>query len=216
MDNTGVNRGKVKGLIDGGRPRRLNEAPYPTPIKTWLDAFLKSMESQDPDAMLRHPAEDAARSLPVYQPGVKALEAPDLAWLQRLPSPEEMTYADAVQLGRFAIFKFGDNSSSKRLVQSLWKPVEELYDARVAEAMRTKTARPLFKIPSPVAAVALAIENEHPYLTPEEARRRAEELVDEALAERRNTNDQRIAKAKAASEKVAKQKRARTAREVWA
>lgn len=216
MDNTGLNRGKVKSLIDGGRPKRLNDAPYPAAVREFLDSLLKSMLAQDVDAaMLRHPAEDAARSVPVYPPSVTALEAPDLAWLQRLPAPEEITHADAVQLARFARFPFGSNSSSKRLVKSLWQPVSELYDARVAEAMRTKTERPLFKIPSPVAAVTVAIENEHPYLTPQEARGRAEELVDEALAERRRINEERRAAAQSSADKVAEQKRQRTASEVW-
>lgn len=217
MDNTGLKRGKVKGLVDGGRPKRLNDAPYPTAIREFLDGFLQSMLAQDVDAaMLRHPAEDAARTAPVYPPSVTALEAPDLAWLQRLPQAEEISYADAVQLARFAHFPFGMNSSSKRLVESLWQPVNELYDARVAEAVKAKTVRPLFKIPSPVAAVAVAIENEHPYLTPEEARGRAEELVDEALAERRAINDRRRAEADSSAAKVADRKRTRTTQEVWA
>ncbi|OQQ29120.1 hypothetical protein A4U94_03650 [Prescottella equi] len=217
MDNTGLNRGKVKSLVDGGRPKRLNDAPYPTAVREFLDGFLQSMLAQDVDAAtLRHPAEDAARSAPVYPPSVTALEAPDLAWLQRLPKAEEISYADAVQLARFAQFPFGMNSSSKRLVESLWQPVNELYDARVAEAMKAKTVRPLFKIPSPVGAVAVAIENEHPYLTPEEARGRAEELVDEALAERRAINDRRRAEADSSAAKVADRKRTRTAQEVWA
>ncbi|QCQ93037.1 hypothetical protein E7742_18635 [Rhodococcus sp. SGAir0479] len=186
-------------------------------MKEWLDGVLAAMEAQDPDrATVRHPRDDAARSAPVYPPTVTALEAPDLAWLQRLPAPEEISYADAVQLARFAQFPFGLNSSSKRLVDSLWKPVEELYDARVAEAAKAKTTKPLWKMPNPVAAVAVAVENEHPYLTPEEARRRAEELVDEALTERRAIAERRQAEARSAAEKVAKRKRKRTAREVLA
>lgn len=150
MDNTGVNRGKVKSLVDGGRPKRPNDAPYPTAVREFLDGFLQSMLAQDADAAM-----------------------------PRLPA-------------------------------------EEIYDARVAEAVKVKTGRPLFKIPSPVAAVSVAIENEHPYLTPEEARGRAEELVDEALAERRAINDRRRAEADSLAATVVDRKRTSTAQEVWA
>lgn len=150
MDNTGLNQGKVRSLVDGGRPKRLKDAPYPTAVREFLDGFLRSMLAQDVDAaMLRHPAEG-------------------------------------------------------------------VYDTRVAETVKAKTVPRLFKIPSPVAAVAVAIENEHPYLSPEEARGRAEELVDEALAERRAINDRRRAEAGSSTARVADRKRTSTAQEVLA
>ncbi|MDH6679244.1 hypothetical protein M2284_003460 [Rhodococcus sp. LBL1] len=217
MDNTEMNRGRVTALADAGRPKRMNAERYPAVVQEFLDRFLKAMLSQKPDTTApRHPGADASRSARVYPPSVTALEAPDLAWLQRLPAPEEITYADAVQLGRFAAFPFGANSSSKRLVMSLWKPVEEIYDARLAEASIDKSQRPLFKIPSPVAAVAVAVEHENRALTAEEARRRAEALVDKALVERRDINMNRRATAQSASADAAARKASRTAQEVWA
>jgi hypothetical protein len=217
MDNTEMNRGRVRALIQQGRPRQMHGPTYPQVIGDFLQGFLAAMQSEDPiKATLRHPEEDARRHGPVYSDTDAELEAPDLAWLQRLPVAKDVTYADAVQLARFAAYPFGLNSSSGRFVKSLWEPVKEVYDQKVAAAVIANAQRKLFKIPNPTAAVALAIANENSFLTDRECQQRADEAVEEALAERRHIHEERLNAAKDEAQQVADRRTSRLNREVRA
>lgn len=64
------------------------------------------------------------------------LTAVELAWLQRLPlDPKQITFDDAVQLASLSA-SIGriKAPASARLIDSVWQPVKDIHDERVAKA----------------------------------------------------------------------------------
>jgi hypothetical protein len=143
-----------------------------------------------------HP-ERAAR--PVMQPpGGKpfTLTAADIAWIVGLPSAENVTYADAVQLASLAAqTRIGAadprsvdpaQRAARRLVESKWAPVKAIHDRHAAEAelAAARCQLPAFPRRAALDALNAAIERETTELSDDEGRNRADVLLDQALRSR--------------------------------
>lgn len=95
------------------------------------------------------------------------LEAAELAWIQRLPlDPRQVSYEDAVQLAELAgSISAMKSPASARLVESVWLPVKEVYDLRVAEARLAQLPKSPPELPREVlSAVEDAISKQYPNL----------------------------------------------------
>jgi hypothetical protein len=84
----------------------------------------------------------------------------ELAWLQRLPlDPAAITFDDAVQLAALAssVSKM-KTPATYRLVESVWRPVKDLHDERLAKAQLEKARAPLPDLPlTTVQAIAASL-----------------------------------------------------------
>lgn len=201
MDNTDLNRGRVQHLVRRGggaitstaTPRLATGGDrYPSSVRQFLDDLLVSMKDGSTATTFQHPADAATHRLAYpSESNRKELTPADLAWLDRLPAAEKVSYDDAVVLATLAQHEWGIGSPSKRLVQSIWAPVNEVFDRRQAESNLKSARKPLWRIPNAVTAIADVIAHEVPALSPEEAFERAGQMVDEQLSQRRERHQQR-------------------------
>lgn len=129
--------------------------------------------------------------------------ATDLAWLNRLPSdPAAVSYDDAVQLASLAAASssFAD-PSGHRLVQSIWKPVKEVHDAKAAASALQQSRQQVHDEPgSAVDALADALAAEEQFGPDEDARSRARRMIDDAFDQLEDGRLATIEDAKAAAQ----------------
>ena len=171
---TGMHRGKVEFQKQRLQTPRTSE-------ETAQKALLEALITQPAEGLqtYAHPGRDA-QAVAGLSP---QLTASDLAWIQRLPTePDQIKYEDARTLAGMAqATPLG--SSDRRLVDSIWRPLEQLHD--VAEAKVELTNATAAAVPTPPAAtatvLAAAIAREMPALTPDEANARARALLKEAV-----------------------------------
>jgi len=143
----------------------------------------------------------------------EVLPPADLAWINRLPTdPTQVSYDDAVHLAALAAAAVTlKDRSAARLVQSVWAPVKELYDAAAAEVTLRNAQLPTPPVPSSVLpALADAIAAENPTLEPDEAVGRAGAQLRDALDQRNTARESKVLDARAAIAKASEAKARRT------
>jgi len=160
----------------------------------------------------RHPGNDPKAHAPGR--GGTPLSPSDLAWIGRLPSdPTKMPYDDAVQLAGLSASLAGtQHASDARLVDSVWKPVQEVHDAGAARVALDQAQRSVPDVPSSaVRALADSIAAEVPNLQPAEALSRAGTQLREALDKRATVRQQKVLDARAAIARASEAASLRTA-----
>jgi len=160
----------------------------------------------------RHPGNDPKAHAPGR--GGTPLSPSDLAWIGRLPTdPTKMPYDDAVQLAGLSASLAGtQHASDARLVDSVWKPVQEVHDAGAARVALDQAQRSVPDVPSSaVRALADSIAAEVPNLQPAEALSRASTQLREALDKRATVRQQKVLDARAAIARASEAASLRTA-----
>ncbi len=160
----------------------------------------------------RHPGNDPKAHAPGR--GGTPLSPSDLAWINRLPTdPAQVSYTDASQLAGLASSLSGtQHASDARLVDSVWKPVQEVHDAAAARVALTAAQRPAPPVPSSaLQALTDAIATEVPTLQPTEALSRAGAALRDAMDKRATVRQQKVADARDAIARAQEAAAARTA-----
>ncbi len=160
----------------------------------------------------RHPGSDPKAHAPGR--GGTPLSPSDLAWIDRLPNdPTKMPYEDAAALAGLSASLAGtQHTSDARLVDSVWKPVQEVHDANAARVALDQAQRSVPDVPSSaVRALADSIAAEVPNLEPAEALSRAGTQLREALDKRTAAREQKILDARAAIAQASEAAAVRTA-----
>lgn len=170
-------RGRIRALLrfkaDGlGAPER----------RRFLEEMLTIPVPDRPTYV--HP-EHAARPGYRRDGGADDLTPAELLWLQRLPlDPAEVTHDDAARLAALNNSLDASKSpSSKHLVASIWTPVKEIHDARLAQQqLQLLKAGPHPLPESAHGALIEALQQEHQDWPAEglsgEARRRLTDALD--------------------------------------
>lgn len=184
---TGVNAGKARFAV--GRHQDV-------PSHAQFAADMADIQRAPATVSAMHPA-DAVRGNTGRH---KQLEPSDLLWLQRLPQdPAKVPFEDAVTVagmheGLARNQPIG--SSDRRLIDSVWRPIEAHHDQRAAAAALTNAARPLPSVPaSALPALADAIAAEVPSLSDAEVMARAQDALRQALEERSAAHTEEVQKA---------------------
>jgi len=160
----------------------------------------------------RHPGNDPKAHAPGR--GGTPLSPSDLAWIGRLPSdPTKMPYDDAAALAGLSASLAGtQHASDARLVDSVWKPVQEVHDANAARVALDQAQRSVPDVPSSaVRALADSIAAEVPDLSASEALSRAGTQLREALDKRTAAREQKLHDAGAAIARASEASARRTA-----
>jgi hypothetical protein len=130
-------------------------------------AFLQSVYKtpyRKSDVSVPHPQDEATRAQ-YRRDKDEDLTAVELAWLQRLPlDPAKVTFDDATHLAALAnSVKVTKTPASARLVQSVWQPVKQLHDERIAKARVEHVRAGLNDLPdTTIGAIADALAEQHP------------------------------------------------------
>jgi len=160
----------------------------------------------------RHPGNDPKAHAPGR--GGTPLSPSDLAWIGRLPTdPIKMPYADAAALAGLSASLAGtQHTSDARLVDSVWKPVQEVHDGNAAGVALAAAQRPAPPVPSSaLQALTDAIATEVPTLQPTEALSRAGAALRDAMDKRATVRQQKVADARDAIARASEAAAARTA-----
>lgn len=160
LTNSNMNGGRAGARLNyGSRAGNL----LPRAQREFLEA-VRDTPRRPTTAGVVHPEDEASR-VANRRSKDEDLSPVELAWLQRLPlDPTAITFGDAVQLAALAgsISKM-KTPASHRLVESVWRPVKELHDERLAKAQLEKVRAPLPDLPrTTVEAVAASLEERHP------------------------------------------------------
>jgi hypothetical protein len=200
----------MKRQLEQGR-RAPGFQPGAADQRRFLEAFIGSWQADRPGAIrtarepkksyahperaARHPRDASGRGGPDLKTG---LEPADIVWLQRLPTdPTKVTYADAVQLASL-YNATKPNTSDRRLVESIWRPVKQVHDLKAAEAELELARQPLPDVPSSaLGALTEAVRAETSELTDEEVVARASQMLRTALDGRTAQRDAAIGAAQA-------------------
>jgi hypothetical protein len=122
----------------------------------------------------------------------------ELAWLQRLPlDPAAVTFDDAAQLAALAnSVSQTKTPASYRLVESVWRPVKQLHDERVAKARVEHAREPLTELPDvTLDAIVDALEEEYPGVSRDALRYDAQQIVVDFTDQRDRANERAIERA---------------------
>ncbi len=159
--------------VNGSGPNRGTPAQ-----RDFFDRLVNVQVQAQPDDTYSHPGTGV---LPLRQKG--PLTPVEVAWLQRLPmDPAQISYEDAQTLAAMAQSLQGDqaNADSRRLVDSIWRPVKEIHDRNAAEVEVRNANRSTPQLPDATRALADAVASEQPSLLPHEAHARAADMVKQA------------------------------------
>lgn len=163
-------------------------------------AFLESVYEKPyrkADVSQSHPQDEATRAQ-YRRDKDEDLTAVELAWLQRLPlDPAKISYDDATQLAALAAsVKVTKTPASARLVQSVWQPVKQLHDERIAKARVDHVRSGLDALPaSTVGAIAEALTEQHPGVSKNALMHDARDIVSDFEAQRARDHQRAVERA---------------------
>lgn len=165
-----------------------------------------------------HP-EDRSRLLGDRRDRGADLSPVELAWLQRLPiEPTDITFDDAVRLAELArTVSEMKTPASFRLIESIWGPVRELHDERVARAKLKIAQRPIAPLPkSTKDAIEAYLVERSPETSPRALGYEADEIIDEYRKQQKAEHARNLERAEKALQTVlaARAKRASLTSEV--
>ena len=126
------------------------------------------------------------------------LSPAELMWLQRLSlDPTQISFPDAARLAALTqSVSRVQAPASARLLDSIWQPVKEVHDRRVAEAQRANAAEPLTRIPSvALGAVAELIEQQNEGLDDLAIASKAREVISTVSTQREGQHSKALARA---------------------
>lgn len=178
-----------RGLAESHR-RRTPMTPYQRELLDALDAAhtenVQTSGYAHPELAARSISSVPAPHNPDGSPGTKpvfTLSAADVAWLSRLPQPDQVTLDDARELAKLAA-QVTPGGSDARLVNSIWAPVKTRHDLAKArhDLAQAQTPEPEFSHGAARAALADAIAAEVPALSGKEVVSRAVDTLSEALS----------------------------------
>lgn len=144
-----------------------------------------------------HPESEASRAQ-YRRDKDEDLSPVELAWLQRLPlDASKVTFDDAVRLAALAkSIQETKTPASARLVQSVWLPVKQLHDERVAKAATERVRESLPKIPeATLGALADALAEQHPGVSRDALMVEAREIVNHFESQRDRDHERTIERA---------------------
>ena len=155
-----------------------------------------------------HPLEHATRAQYRRDTG-EDLAPAELAWLQRLSlDPTQISFPDAARLAALAqSISPMQAPASARLIDSVWGPVKELHDRRVAEAQHADAAEPLTRIPSvAIGAIAELIEQQNENLDDLAIASKARQVIANVSTQREDRHSKALARADRALKELAANK----------
>ena len=155
-----------------------------------------------------HPLEHATRAQ-YRRDQDEDLSPAELMWLQRLSlDPTKVSFPDAARLAALAqSVSRVQAPGSARLIDSIWLPVKEVHDRRVAEAQRAQAATPLTRIPSTaLGAIAELIEQQNEGLDDLAIASRAREVMSTVSTQREDRHSKALASADRALKELADRK----------
>jgi hypothetical protein len=160
LSGSNMNGGRAKSRLNhGSRAGNL----LPRAQREFLEA-VRDAPRRPSTAGVVHPEDEAGRAGNRRNKD-EDLTPVELAWLQRLPlDPAAITFDDAVQLAALAgsVSKM-KTPASYRLVESVWRPVKDLHDERLAKAELDRARAPLPDLPhTTLEAIAASLEEKHP------------------------------------------------------
>jgi len=191
-----LTRGTTNKGTDRGRFRQLRATAATVAEKQYWETLWETTATTPAPARYDNPMRRA-----VIRAGKpKALDAADLAWMQRLPTdPGEVSAADVQTLKGMAA-QAAMGTGDHRMIHSVLDPIARHHAKCEAEANLADLARPLPQVPGTAAdALAAILAREVPDLTEAERYSRASAMVREAMQHRRDLHLDQVAEARAAA-----------------
>ena len=151
-------RGEVLFFLEQLARKPNSGTPKTRQLLTALAATPQASRSK-----VTHPLDHATRAQ-YRRDNDDDLSPVELMWLQRLSlDPSKVSFPDAARLAALAqSISPMQAPASARLIDSIWGPVKELHDRRVAEAQHADAAEPLTRIPSvAIGAIAELLEQQN-------------------------------------------------------
>jgi hypothetical protein len=185
--DAGTGRGSI--LYAATRARRQHRRQ----TAQFLDALAESPRPTHVTA--QHP-KDAVRGRAAGRRG-RGLDDSDRLWLSRLPSdPAQIGFDDAVELATLAATVPRSADSDWRLVQSIWRNVDDYHSRHVAEARLANVNRTAAPVPEgALNVIAEAVLDDEPGLHPDLVAGRARDLLAQAVATRDARQEEAVANA---------------------
>lgn len=186
---TGMTQGSARALLI-----RHGDQAVGTDVARFANEVYEIPRATRPTVI--HPTQtNTARS---YRRESDDLTPAELVWLQRLPlEPEKVTHDDAARLaGMAGSIERMKSPSSYQLVQSIWNPVREIHDLKVAEENAKLVRESLPPVPeSTERALQSTLRSEHPDWPDSAISAHANELLNETLTRRTQDHEQAVRQA---------------------